>query len=184
MTESRSLAKAENNGGYSWVENSFIDDVLPKLSGLAAKVYLLLIRKIHNGRDREQITRVGIPVSELAKTLKRSKPSVIKALNELEVAGAIEKIKAPGFSNKYRFLDTSKENLTGDDKETLQDGKENLIPPDKKTLQVNDAKPYGATARVPLKNSKSIKISKRVAGVGHARIASKTGRMDPEDALG
>lgn len=183
MKETRSLGKAEAHGGYSWVENSFIRELLPRLSGQAVKVYLYLVSKTPYIKKAEQITK-QISASEIAAFLGCTSRTIVKALNELETASVIERLGEPGKPNSYRLLATCEENFIGGMKEYSQGYEQNFTPPAKNSSQVEAAKPYGATIRVPLKNSKSSKISKKVAGVGQPRIASKTGLMNPEDALG
>jgi biotin operon repressor len=167
MKEPRSLEKAKADGGFGWIAHSFVDDVMPDLSGLAVKIYLYFTRKIHNIRDKEQITRDSISLSEIASKLKRSKASISKALKELEKAGVIEKIGNNGFSYRFKLLDTSKGKLTGGVKETIGGSKENSTPPDKKSLLVNfpnDCETTTGEASKSIRDIKSIKSFREKEG--------------------
>lgn len=161
MKEARNLDKAEANGGYLWIENSFVDKILPDLSSQATRVYLFMVRNAPQDKKYDPVTRQGLSVAKISKALHRSRVSITSALKELGESGVIERIKTPGCPNRYRLLATCKENLPGDDKKTLQGSKENLTPPVKKTLQGNGAKRYetraGGSPKSILRESKSIK---------------------------
>lgn len=146
MKGARNLDKAESNGGYLWIANSFVDRFLSQLSAQATRVYLFLVRNTPQGKKYDPVTRQGLSVAKISKALHRSRVSITSALKELGESGVIERIKTPGCPNRYRLLATCKENLPGDDKKTLQGSKENLTPPVKKTLQGNGAKPYETRA--------------------------------------
>lgn len=157
MGEPRSLDKAEANGGYLWIENSFVDRILPELSSRATEVYLYLVRKAPQGKKYDPVTK-SISMSQIGQVLGCSRETVAKAIDALEACGAIEKIKYPGLANRYRLLKTCQKNLAGGDKKTGQGCQENCTTPVEKTSQGDAASQRGTrTVRSP----KSIKISLR-----------------------
>lgn len=162
MGEPRSLDKAVANGGYFWIENSFVDKILSKLSGQAARVYIYLVRNSPQGKKSDPITRIGLSASKIGGALYRDRTSIVPALKELERLGAIEKIKEPGCPNRYRLLETCWENSTGDDGKTPQGCRDNSTPPVEKTTQVDAAKPYETRAGgFPKNNKNRLRFNKR-----------------------
>jgi DNA-binding MarR family transcriptional regulator len=170
MGEPRSLDKAVANGSYLWIENRFVDGNISRLSGQAARVYLYLVRNSPQGKKADPITRKGLSASKIGEALDRDRTSIVPALKELEGLGAIEKIKEPGRPNRYRLLETCRENATGDDEKTPQGCRENSTPPVEKTPQGDGANQRGTgtfrfpkSIKIPLRDCKKPEVQKRKA---------------------
>jgi DNA-binding transcriptional MocR family regulator len=172
MGKARSLDTAEDNGGYAWVENSFIQRILPKLSGQAVRVYLYLISQVPYSRKVEPLTK-PISAATIAETLKSNRRSIVAALKELSELGVIEKIKEPGLPNRYLLLATCAENDTGDEKNPAQGCAEIYTPPVKNPTQVEAAKPYGARLGTSPKNI--LRINKSFKREEDKETVSQTG---------
>lgn len=161
MKEARSLDKAEANGGYIWIEKKLIKKVLPFLSGQAVRVYLYLVSKAPQGKNSDPVTKQGSSASEIGRSLKCTGRTVTKAISELERSGVIERVKSPGFANRYILLATHEENFLGGEKETSQGCEENFLPPEKKSSQVDAANPCETMAGSSSKIFKNIRLGVR-----------------------
>lgn len=84
---------------YTQVPNVVIDDLAAKLSDSAFKIYVVLIRKT-KGWERK---RDAIAISQFCELTGKSKPTVIKALDELINLGLIKKTKFTKYGNEYEL---------------------------------------------------------------------------------
>ena len=84
---------------YTQVPNVVIDDLAAKLSDSAFKIYVVLIRKT-KGWERK---RDAIAISQFCDLTGKSKPTVIKALDELINLGLIKKTKFTKYGNEYEL---------------------------------------------------------------------------------
>lgn len=164
MVKGRSLDKAVPNGGYIWIENSFVDNILPFISPRALQVYVFLVRKAPQQKEYNPLTK-SISMKQIGRFLNCSRETVSKAIQELETHKVIEKVKVKGMTNRYLLLDTCPENLAGIVKKTGQCSQENLTPPAQKTSQVNAGDYHETRASGSPKNtvreSKSFKRNRK-----------------------
>lgn len=101
----RNLDRAILNGGYIWIQNTFVDKILPRLTPLAIKVYLFLVRYTCQTKEFEPITWKELPATKIAKAIGSNRTSVFNAISELEIAEVIERFQEePGSGNYYRLL--------------------------------------------------------------------------------
>lgn len=84
---------------YTQVPNVVIDDLAAKLSDSAFKLYVVLIRKT-KGWDQN---RDAIAISQFMDLTGKSKPTVIKAIDELINLGLIKKTKFTKHGNEYEL---------------------------------------------------------------------------------
>ena len=73
------------------VANAFVDDAMNKLSDASVKIYLLIIRKTRGWTKESD----ALSLRQLESLSLKSRPTVIKCLNELEVhcrIGSLEKL--------------------------------------------------------------------------------------------
>lgn len=84
---------------YTQVPNVVIDELMSELSDSAFKMYVLLIRKT-KGLDK---TKVSISLSQFVKLSGKSRPTVVKALDELIGLGLISKNHQTAFGNEYEL---------------------------------------------------------------------------------
>ncbi|RKQ59908.1 phage replication protein O [Thermovibrio guaymasensis] len=84
---------------YTQVPNVVIDDLAAKLSDSAFKIYVVLIRKT-KGWDQK---RDAIAISQFMELTGKSKPTVIKAIDELINLGLIKKTRFTKHGNEYEL---------------------------------------------------------------------------------
>lgn len=84
------------------VANAFVDDAMNKLSDASVKIYLLIIRKTRGWAKESD----ALSLRQLEKLSKKSKPTVIKCLNELEEVGLIKKYHQSKYGNVYSPVDS------------------------------------------------------------------------------
>ena len=84
---------------YTQVPNVVIDDLAAKLSDSAFKIYVVLIRKTKGWEQK----RDAIAISQFCELTGKSKPTVIKALDELINLGLIKKTKFTKHGNEYEL---------------------------------------------------------------------------------
>lgn len=84
---------------YTQVPNVVIDDLAAKLSDSAFKIYVVLIRKTKGWEQK----RDAIAISQFCELTGKSKPTVIKALDELINLGLIKKTKFTKYGNEYEL---------------------------------------------------------------------------------
>lgn len=79
------------------VANAFVDEAMYKISDASVKIYLLIIRKTR-GWSKESD---ALSIRQLEKLSRKSKPTVIKCLAELEKVGLIKKYHQSKYGNVY-----------------------------------------------------------------------------------
>lgn len=82
---------------YTQVPNVVIDDLAAKLSDSAFKIYVVLIRKTKGWEQKQD----AIAISQFCKITGKSKPTVIKGLDELCNLGLIKKTRFTKYGNEY-----------------------------------------------------------------------------------
>lgn len=84
---------------YTPIPNVVVDDLMLDLSDAAFKIYVLLIRKT-KGWDK---TRDAISLTQFVRLSGKSRPTVIKCLEELISLGLIKKNGETVFGNEYEL---------------------------------------------------------------------------------
>lgn len=84
---------------YTQVPNVVIDDLASKLSDSAFKIYVVLIRKTKGWEQK----RDAIAISQFCELTGKSKPTVIKCLDELINLGLIKKTRFTRYGNEYEL---------------------------------------------------------------------------------
>lgn len=84
---------------YTQVPNVVIDDLALKLSDSAFKIYVVLIRKT-KGWDQK---KDAIALSQFCEITGKSRPTVIKCLDELINLGLIKKTRFTKYGNEYEL---------------------------------------------------------------------------------
>lgn len=84
---------------YTQVPNVVIDDLASKLSDSAFKIYVVLIRKTKGWEQK----RDAIAISQFCELTGKTKPTVIKALDELINLGLIKKTRFTKHGNEYEL---------------------------------------------------------------------------------
>lgn len=84
---------------YTQVPNVVIDDLAAKLSDSAFKIYVVLIRKTKGWEQK----RDAIAISQFCELTGKSKPTVIKALDELCNLNLIKKTRFTKYGNEYEL---------------------------------------------------------------------------------
>lgn len=79
------------------VANAFVDDAMNKISDASVKIYLLIIRKTRGWAKESD----ALSLRQLEKLSRKSKPTVIKCLTELEKVGLIKKYHQSKYGNVY-----------------------------------------------------------------------------------
>lgn len=83
------------------VANAFVDDAMNKLSDASVKVYLLIVRKTRGWTKESD----ALSLRQLESLSKKSRPTVIRCLNELEEVGLIKKHHLSKYGNVYSPVD-------------------------------------------------------------------------------
>lgn len=84
------------------VANAFVDDAMNKLSDASVKIYLLIIRKTRGWTKESD----ALSLRQLESLSKKSRPTVIRCLNELEEVGLIKKHHLSKYGNVYSPVDS------------------------------------------------------------------------------
>lgn len=84
------------------VANAFVDEAMGKLSDASVKIYLLINRKTRGWAKEYD----ALSLRQLEGLSKKSKPTVIRCLNELEEVGLIKKHHQSKYGNVYSLLDS------------------------------------------------------------------------------
>lgn len=79
------------------VANAFVDEAMYKISDASVKIYLLIIRKTRGWAKESD----ALSIRQLEKLSRKSKPTVIKCLAELEKVGLIKKYHQSKYGNVY-----------------------------------------------------------------------------------
>lgn len=83
------------------VANAFVDDAMNKISDASVKIYLLIIRKTRGWtKDSDALS-----LRQLESLSKKSRPTVVKCLNELEEVGLIKKHHQSKYGNVFSPVD-------------------------------------------------------------------------------
>ena len=83
------------------VANAFVDEAMNKISDASVKIYLLIIRKTRGWTKESD----ALSLRQLETLSKKSRPTVIKCLNELEKVGLIKKHHQSKYGNVYSPVD-------------------------------------------------------------------------------
>ena len=83
------------------VPNAFVDDVLCKISDAACKIYLVVCRKTR-GWNKEMDS---ISLTQLEEITGKSRPTVIKAKNELINVGLLVEMPSTAYGNTFKLGD-------------------------------------------------------------------------------
>lgn len=83
------------------VANAFVDDAMNKISDASVKIYLLIIRKTRGWTKESD----ALSLRQLESLSKKSRPTVVKCLNELEEVGLIKKHHQSKYGNVYSPVD-------------------------------------------------------------------------------
>ncbi|MBJ8426024.1 hypothetical protein [Acinetobacter bereziniae] len=84
------------------VANAFVDEAMGKLSDASVKIYLLINRKTRGWAKEYD----ALSLRQLESLSKKSKPTVVRCLNELEEVGLIKKHHQSKYGNVYSLLDS------------------------------------------------------------------------------
>lgn len=81
--------------------NAFVDEAMNKISDASVKIYLLIVRKTRGwGKESDSLS-----LSQLEELSRKSRPTVVKCLNELVKVGLVEKRHQSKFGNVYSLID-------------------------------------------------------------------------------
>jgi len=149
----RRIDVAKNNGGYTWLANSYLDEYLTRISPLVTCVYLVLARNSPGRKEFEPITE-SLSAADIGKKLNRSRGSIQTALKKLVNIGVIEKIGKLGYPSRFRLLETCLKNSTPVE-EIKHEYPKNTTPPEQKTILGDGAEPYETKAYDPPKSFNS-----------------------------
>lgn len=83
------------------VANAFVDDAMNKISDASVKIYLLIIRKTRGWTKESD----ALSLRQLESLSKKSRPTVIKCLTELEEVGLIKKHHQSKYGNVFSPVD-------------------------------------------------------------------------------
>ena len=83
------------------VANAFVDDAMNKISDASVKIYLLIIRKTRGWTKESD----ALSLRQLESLSLKSRPTVIKCLNELEEVGLIRKHHQSKYGNVFSPVD-------------------------------------------------------------------------------
>lgn len=83
------------------VANAFVDDAMNKISDASVKIYLLIVRKTRGWTKESD----ALSLRQLEKLSKKSRPTVIKCLAELEKVGLIKMHNQSKYGNVYSPVD-------------------------------------------------------------------------------
>ena len=83
------------------ITNAFVDDAMNKLSDASVKIYLLIVRKTRGwGKESDSLS-----LTQLEELSRKSRPTVVKCLNELVEVGLVQKHNQSKFGNIYSLID-------------------------------------------------------------------------------
>jgi len=83
------------------ITNAFVDDAMNKLSDASVKIYLLIVRKTRGwGKESDSLS-----LTQLEELSRKSRPTVVKCLNELVKVGLVQKHNQSKFGNIYSLID-------------------------------------------------------------------------------
>ncbi len=83
------------------VANAFVDEAMYKISDASVKIYLLIIRKTRGWTKESD----ALSLRQLESLSKKSRPTVIKCLTELEEVGLIKKHHQSKYGNVFSPVD-------------------------------------------------------------------------------
>ena len=83
------------------ITNAFVDEAMNKLSDASIKIYLLIVRKTRGwGKESDSLS-----LTQLEELSRKSRPTVVKCLNELVKVGLVQKRSQSKFGNVYSLID-------------------------------------------------------------------------------
>lgn len=81
--------------------NAFVDEAMNKISDASVKIYLLIVRKTRGwGKESDSLS-----LTQLEELSRKSRPTVVKCLNELVRVGLVKKRHQSKFGNVYSLID-------------------------------------------------------------------------------
>ncbi|KAF1025008.1 MAG: hypothetical protein GAK29_02177 [Acinetobacter bereziniae] len=83
------------------VANAFVDEAMNKISDASVKIYLIIVRKTRGWTKESD----ALSLRQLESLSKKSRPTVIKCLTELEEAGLIKKHHQSKYGNVFSPVD-------------------------------------------------------------------------------
>lgn len=83
------------------VANAFVDEAMNKISDASVKIYLLIIRKTRGWTKESD----ALSLRQLESLSRKSRPTVIKCLTELEEVGLIKKHHQSKYGNVFSPVD-------------------------------------------------------------------------------
>ena len=83
------------------VANAFVDDAMNKISDASVKIYLLIVRKTRGWTKESD----ALSLTQLEDLSLKSRPTVVKCLNELVKVGLIKKHHQFKYGNVYSLID-------------------------------------------------------------------------------
>ncbi|WP_336984057.1 replication protein [Acinetobacter soli] len=83
------------------VANAFVDDAMNKISDASVKIYLLIVRKTRGWTKESD----ALSLTQLEDLSLKSRPTVVKCLNELVKVGLIKKHHQSKYGNVYSLID-------------------------------------------------------------------------------
>lgn len=83
------------------ITNAFVDEAMDKISDASVKIYLLIVRKTRGwGKDFDSLS-----LSQLEDLSGKSRPTVVKCLNELVRVGLVNKHPPSVYGNVYSLIE-------------------------------------------------------------------------------
>ncbi|MBP8005846.1 MAG: replication protein [Acinetobacter sp.] len=83
------------------ITNAFVDEAMDKISDASVKIYLLIVRKTRGwGKDFDSLS-----LSQLESLSGKSRPTVVKCLNELVKVGLVKKHPPSVYGNVYSLIE-------------------------------------------------------------------------------
>lgn len=140
--------------------NAFVDDAMNKISDASVKIYLLIVRKTRGwGKESDSLS-----LSQLEELSRKSRPTVVKCLNELVKVGLVKKRHQSKFGNVYSLIDNYSIG-------------EIIKFPSKKSLLVKGFTPFKnelvKNFNYPKSDSKTVKKSVQIVGKVRLNFPSK-----------
>ncbi|MCH2054678.1 replication protein [Acinetobacter pittii] len=83
------------------VANAFVDEAMNKISDASVKIYLLIVRKTRGWTKESD----ALSLTQLEDLSLKSRPTVVKCLNELVKVGLIKKHHQSKYGNVYSLID-------------------------------------------------------------------------------
>lgn len=177
------------------VPNAFVDEVLSQISDAACKIYLIINRKTR-GWTKEMDS---ISLSQLEKISGKSRPTVIRAKNELIKYGLVLEMPSTSHGNTYKLGDEtsiqcfvkfpSKKFLLGDQSNMSDSASKEFLPAlvknfnyaSKKFLPILVKNFYTHKTTIKNNSTKNKKINKKSSSVSEKPKAENQNIFDPKN---